>query len=247
MDRELRQLRDAAEQLRLVSAGTLFNRARADGARRRSRTVQEDRLRGRGGDIRLDSHVLATSRARWCRSSATRSPTESSRASGRAAGKPAAGHIALEVSRRGRRIVFACRDDGAASTSTRCGAWRRSAACLSAARERLAAEELIRLLLARRHQHVRAPSPRSPAAASASMSCARRWSGSAGEVVVRTEPGKGTTFELVVPPSLASLEALVVEASGPPAACRSTPCGVPSMSTQEHFPGLIGQFDRLRG
>jgi two-component system chemotaxis sensor kinase CheA len=39
----------------------------------------------------------------------------------------------------------------------------------------------------------------------------------AGEVVIRTAPGRGTTFELVVPPSLASMEALVVEASGTPA------------------------------
>jgi two-component system chemotaxis sensor kinase CheA len=35
-----------------------------------------------------------------------------------------------------------------------------------------------------------------------------------GEVVFRTDPGIGTTFELVIPPSLASMEALLVEAGG---------------------------------
>src|SRR5688572_22087212 len=35
-----------------------------------------------------------------------------------------------------------------------------------------------------------------------------------GEVTVRTDPGRGTTFEVVAPLSLASLEALLVESAG---------------------------------
>ena len=60
MDRELRQLRDAAERLRLVSAGNLFTaleRTARDTARALSKQVT---FEGKGGDIRLDSHVLET-------------------------------------------------------------------------------------------------------------------------------------------------------------------------------------------
>ena len=60
MDRELRQLRDTAEQLRLVPAATLFTaleRTARDTAQALNKEVRFD---GSGGDIRLDSHVLAT-------------------------------------------------------------------------------------------------------------------------------------------------------------------------------------------
>ena len=61
MDRELRQVRDAAEQLRLVPAGDAVHRARADGARRRAGTVASRCVfEGTGGDMRLDAHVLGT-------------------------------------------------------------------------------------------------------------------------------------------------------------------------------------------
>ena len=60
MDRELRQLRDATEQFRLVSAGTLFTaleRTARDTAQALSKHVL---FEGKGGEIRLDSHVLGT-------------------------------------------------------------------------------------------------------------------------------------------------------------------------------------------
>src|SRR5439155_1424463 len=58
MDRELRQVRDAAEQLRLVPAGALFTtleRSARDAAQAMGKRVVFD---GRGGDVRLDSPVL---------------------------------------------------------------------------------------------------------------------------------------------------------------------------------------------
>jgi two-component system chemotaxis sensor kinase CheA len=39
-----------------------------------------------------------------------------------------------------------------------------------------------------------------------------------GDIVVKTEGGKGTSFELIVPPSMASLESLLVESAGAVAA-----------------------------
>ena len=58
MDRELQQLRDAAERLRLVPAGSLFivlERTALDAARILGKQVK---FAARGGDVRLDSHVL---------------------------------------------------------------------------------------------------------------------------------------------------------------------------------------------
>jgi len=60
IDRELRQLRDAAEQLRLAGAGTLFTlleRTARDTARALSKEIV---FEARGGDIRLDADILAT-------------------------------------------------------------------------------------------------------------------------------------------------------------------------------------------
>ena len=64
MDRELRQLRDAAEGLRLVAVDSLFTaleRTARDAARALSKQVT---FEGNGGDIRLDADVLGSCRAR---------------------------------------------------------------------------------------------------------------------------------------------------------------------------------------
>src|SRR5579871_997256 len=112
MDRELHQLRDTAEQLRLVSAGTLSNsleRTARDSAAALSKQVV---FEGRGGGIRLDARVLGTIQGalvQIVRNAVAHGiePTGERRA----AGKAEAGHIAIEASRRGRRIVFTCSDD----------------------------------------------------------------------------------------------------------------------------------------
>ncbi len=113
MDRELRQLRDAAERLRLVSADSLFTaleRTARDSARALSKQVV---FEGTGGDIRLDAHVLGLVQGALIQivrnAVAHGIELEGERL---AAGKPAAGRVAVGVSRRGRRIVFECRDDG---------------------------------------------------------------------------------------------------------------------------------------
>jgi len=60
MDRELHQLREGAERLRLISASSLFvalERMARDTAQTLSRQVT---FEASGGDIRLDSHVIET-------------------------------------------------------------------------------------------------------------------------------------------------------------------------------------------
>jgi two-component system, chemotaxis family, sensor kinase CheA len=214
MDRELRQLRDAAEQLRLVSAETLFTaleRATRDVAQAQSKRVT---FKGKGGDIRLDSHVLETVQA------ALTQIVRNSVAHGielpsdrRAAGKPEIGRVTVEVARRGRRIAFLCSDDGRGFNLE---AVRRVAVqrgLVAANSKQLGAEELIRLLLRggiSTSAEVTEVSGRGIGLDLVRATVDRLR----GEVAVRTEPGRGTTIELLVPPSLTSLDVLMVEASG---------------------------------
>jgi two-component system chemotaxis sensor kinase CheA len=60
MDRELRQLHDGAEQLRLTTVGsllTVLERTARDAAQALSKRVI---FEASGGDVRLDSHVIET-------------------------------------------------------------------------------------------------------------------------------------------------------------------------------------------
>jgi two-component system chemotaxis sensor kinase CheA len=212
MDRELRQLREAAERLRLVSAGSLFTaleRTARDTARALSKQVI---FEGRGGDIRLDSHVLEIVQGALIQiirnAVAHGIELETERTAAR---KPAIGHVCVNVSRRGRRIVFECRDDGRGVDldAVRRVALRRG--LVGPAAKELDAEALVRLLLRggiSTSKTVTEVSGRGIGLDVVREAVERLG----GEVVFRTGVGIGTTFELVIPPSLASMEALIVEA-----------------------------------
>jgi two-component system, chemotaxis family, sensor kinase CheA len=218
MDRELRQLRDAAEQLRLVPAASLFTpleRTARDSAQALAKQVRFD---GTGGDIRLDSHVLATVQGALTQivrnAVAHGIETEDER---RGKGKPAAGQVVLKIARRGRRIVFECSDDGRGLDldAVRRVAVQRGLAPAGATG--LDAEELVRLLLRGGISTSRAVTEVSGRGIGLDVVRAA-LDGLGGEVVVRTERGKGTVFELIVPPSLASMEALMVAVAATTAA-----------------------------
>ena len=113
MDRELRQLREAAERLRLMPAGTLFTmleRVARDTARALSKRVT---FKASGADTRLDAHVLETVQGALVQiiRNAVAHGIEPQDERERA-GKPPAGSVSVAVFRRDRRIVFACSDDG---------------------------------------------------------------------------------------------------------------------------------------
>jgi two-component system chemotaxis sensor kinase CheA len=212
MDRELRQLRDAAERLRLVPARSMFTvleRTALDAARTLGKRVKFD---ARGGDIRLDSHVLGAVQ------SALVQLIRNAVAHGvehidvrRQAGKPEIGDVGIAISHRGPQIMFACRDDGGGLDldSIRRVAARRG---VSDSDVRYAdAAALVRLLLhggITTSETVTEVSGRGIGLDVVREAIERLG----GEVAVRTERGHGTVFELVVPPSLAALEVLVVEA-----------------------------------
>ncbi|MGB8843240.1 MAG: response regulator [Aliidongia sp.] len=214
MDRELHQLRDAAERLRLVPAGSLFTmleRTALDTVRALGKSVNLDT---KGGEMRLDSHVLGTIQSalvqlvRNAAAHGIESPDERRRA-----GKPMIGRIAISVSRRGRRIVFECRDDGGGLDldAIRRAASRHGALALAA--HHADDDALIQLLL--RGGITTSESVTELSGRGIGLDIVREGIARlGGEIFVKTERGRGTSFELVVPPSLAALEALIVATDG---------------------------------
>ncbi len=214
IDRELRQVRDALERLRLAPASLLFTdleRAARDVAQAQGKRVS---FAGRGGDVRLDAHVLAAAQTalhQIVRNAVAHGlETEAER---RAAGKSPEGHVTLVVARRGRNVAFSCRDDGRGVDleAVRRAAQRKG--LLSPETGSLGSEELTRLLLRGGISTSGAVTELSGRGIGLDVvrdSAARLG----GEVTVTTEPGRGTTVELEVPLSLAAIEALAVEAGG---------------------------------
>jgi two-component system chemotaxis sensor kinase CheA len=218
MDRELRQLRDAAEQLRLASAETLFTsleRTARDAAQALAKQVM---FEGKGGGIRLDAHVLGTIQGALVQivrnAVAHGIESESER---RAAGKPATGRVSVDVSRRGRRIVFECRDDGRGVDldAVRRIAMRRG--LLGTEAKRFGTEDLVNLLL--RGGITTSESVTEVSGRGVGLDVVREAVGRlGGEVSFRTGTGTGTTVQIIVPLSLAAVETLVVEVYGTVAA-----------------------------
>ncbi|HEX3883813.1 MAG TPA: response regulator [Stellaceae bacterium] len=214
IDRELRQTREAAEQVRLVGVGTLFTlleRTARDTARALGKEVG---FTARGGDLRLDADILAALQGalvqlvRNAAAHGIESPSVR-----RAEGKPAAGTISLDVFRRGGRIVFSCSDDGGGIDvdAVRRAAVRRGMAPPAA--DRLDARQLVHLLM--RGGITTAAAVTEIAGRGIGLDVVRETvERIGGSIEVVTEPGKGTSFELAVPPSLVAIEALMIEAAG---------------------------------
>jgi two-component system chemotaxis sensor kinase CheA len=206
MDRELGQLRDAAEQMRLIAAGTLFTRLERVARDYAAATGRQVVFAGEGGDIRLDAPVIeAVQRAlvqmvRNAVAHGIEPPAER-----RAAGKPEVGSVRLTVTRRGRRILFECADDGRGLDFD---AIRRAAGMPHAG-----PEETVRLLL--RGGISTSPQVTEAAGRGVGMDVVRDVvQRVGGGLEVRSEPGRGTVFELTVPSSLSAADSLLVESSG---------------------------------
>jgi two-component system chemotaxis sensor kinase CheA len=217
VEREMGQVRDAAERLRLLPASVLFaslERTARDAAQALGKRVS---FEARGGDVRLDAHVLGGIQGALIQ--AVRNAVahgiepESARTS---AAKPPAGRVALEVLRRGRRVVFQCQDDGRGIDVE---AVRRVAQSkgLLVGEAPPSPEAMIQLLLkggVTTSGEVTEVSGRG-IGLDVVREAAERLG---GDLALRTEAGRGTTLELIVPVSLSSLEALLVDCSGVAAA-----------------------------
>ncbi len=222
MDRELRQLREAAERLRLVAAGSLFTaleRTARDTARALGKRVT---FEGRGGDIRLDSHVLEGVQGALIQiirnAVAHGIESEGERT---AAGKPAVGRVSVHAFRRGRQIVFECRDDGRGVDLEGVRRVALQRGLLDRAPMDLDAQDLVRMLLRggiSTSETITGVSGRGVGLDVVREAVERLG----GDIMVRTSHGSGTTIELVIPPSLASMEALIIEAEGVDGAVSTT-------------------------
>ncbi|HTV87443.1 MAG TPA: response regulator [Stellaceae bacterium] len=218
MHRELRQLHDDAEQVRLVGAATLFpalERTVRDSAQALAKEVE---FVASGGAIRLEADLMTTAQRALVQivRNAVAHGIEHP-AIRRAKGKPTVGRIVLDVSRRGDRIVFTCRDDGAGVNleAVRHAAVHRGAGADITARR--GAQELMNLLMQGGISTAEGVSEVAGRGIGLDVvrAAAARLGGTVG---ITTEADHGTTFELTVPLALASIEVLIVAAAGTMAA-----------------------------
>jgi two-component system chemotaxis sensor kinase CheA len=167
----------------------------------------------RGGDVRIGADVLSAMQSalvhvvRNAVAHGVEPPSER-----RAAGKAADGRISLEVVRRGSRVAFTCRDDGRGIDMAQVARAARRAGKVSEAHAP-SDGDLLRLLLSggvSTSAGVTDVSGRGVGLDVVRETASRLG----GEVILRTDAGRGTALEVVVPVSLSSVEALLVESGG---------------------------------
>lgn len=213
LDRELRQTRETAEQLKLVPARQLFTtlaRTVRDVAQAQGKQAV---FHGEGGDVRLDGEVLAALQpalVQMARNAVAHGIETAEQR--RAAGKSPEGRVTLKVLRQGKDVCFACVDDGAGiDTDAVTQAARRQG--ILDVKETLDEAALVRLL-------VRGGVSTAPVVSEVSgrgiglnvVGDALRRLG--GDLRLHTTRGQGTTWRMTVPLMMASIEVLGVEASG---------------------------------
>ncbi|GAA2640542.1 hybrid sensor histidine kinase/response regulator [Dactylosporangium fulvum] len=217
VERELDDIRGRAERLRLVPAATILtslHRAVYDAASTEGKSVV---FESRGGDLRLDPHVL--SQAGNALLHVVRNAVSHGvepEAERLAAGKPAQARVIVDVHRRGRYAAFRCRDDGRGVdlAAVRRQAERRG---LVAGGAEADVRELMRLLM--QGGISTSATVTGVSGRGIGLDVVRDVAEQlGGDPAVDTEPGRGTSVELVVPLSLVSLTGLVVLAAGTVAA-----------------------------
>jgi two-component system, chemotaxis family, sensor kinase CheA len=214
MARELAQVREAAERLRLLPASLMFvplERAARDAASSLGKRIV---VVTSGGDIRLDPHIFGVVQSALVQAVRNAVAHGIETVEGReAAGKPAEGHVWVEVRRRAHQVVFVCRDDGRGVDleAVRRAVERRGLYSADAAK--LGTEELLQFLLGGGISTSGAITQL--AGRGIGLDIVRdAVSGLRGNVGIHTEKGLGTTLEIVVPVTLAALDALIVESGG---------------------------------
>jgi two-component system chemotaxis sensor kinase CheA len=218
MDRELRQVRDAGERLRLLPARRIFNtleRVARDAAQNLGKRVL---FVPSGGDVRLDASMLTLVQQALVQ--AVRNAVahgvepEAQRV---AAGKEAQARVSVGVQRRGNRVAFVCSDDGRGVDLDAVRRMAEQKGVLPADGGALSAEAVLELLLGGGFTTSGAVTEIAGRGVGLDVvrDAAHRLG---GEVRIQTQAGLGTTLEILVPASLSSLDALIVETAGRTAA-----------------------------
>lgn len=218
IERELHQVSDAAARLRLAPASAVFRfleRAARDVAQALDKRVT---FEGLGGDVRVDSGVITIVQGALLQvvRNAVAHGIESSDVR-RAAGKPPDGHVTVAVSRRGTWVSFVCSDDGRGIDFDAVRRSLQRKGLSPTERQTADADALLRLLL--QGGISTSGTVTDVAGRGIGLDVVREAAERlGGDVSMRTEAGKGTTVELLIPFSIASFPALVVEAAGVAAA-----------------------------
>jgi two-component system chemotaxis sensor kinase CheA len=214
MDRELVQVREAAERLRLLPARLMFvslERAARDAALSLGKHIS---FAASGGEVRLDAQVFGGMQGALVQAvrNAVAHGIETA-AEREVAGKQTEGRVWIEVRRRGCQAVFVCRDDGRGIDLDAVRFAAETKGMLSADAAKLAKEELLQLLLGGGIST--SATLTQIAGRGIGLDVVREAAARLrGEVSIRTDKGLGTTLEIVVPVTLASVDALIVEAGG---------------------------------
>ncbi len=216
-ERALREVRAAADALRLVPVASLFGpleRITRDVAHALGKEAQMER---RGGDLRLDPQLLTVvygalvQLVRNALAHGIEPAAERARA-----GKPAAGRIEVEAVRRGGRVSFVCRDDG---RGINVEAVRRAAVRRGLLPDGMPLQPADVLGLLLQSGMTTSGAVTEIAGRGVGMDVVRAAAEQlGGEVTMETAVGAGVTFELTVPVSTASMDALLVQADGTTAA-----------------------------
>jgi two-component system chemotaxis sensor kinase CheA len=214
MDRELVQVREAAERLRLLPARLMFvalERAARDAALSLGKRIS---FAASGGETRLDAQVFGGVQGALVQAvrNAVAHGIETTTMR-ETAGKPSEGRVWVEVRRSGYQVVFVCRDDGAGIDLESVRRAVQSKGTLTADTASLGNEELLQLLLGGGISTSAALTQ--IAGRGIGLDVVREAAARLrGEVSIRTNKGLGTTLEIVVPVTLAAVDALIVEAGG---------------------------------
>lgn len=213
LEQHLEELRERVFQLRLLPASSVFadlNRAVRDAAKSADREVH---LETRGGELRVDPHVLSNIRGALLHLVRNAVSHGIERPDRRAAlGKPKRGLVAVSVQRRGHSVVFTCRDDGRGIDIDAIGRAAARKGLIGEA-DSLDHDSTIKLLLAgglTTSETVTEISGRG-VGLDAVRETADRLK---GEINIHSSEGAGTTVEMIVPLSLSSMPALAVETAG---------------------------------
>ena len=214
VDRELNQAGEAAERLRLLPVSFMFvslERAARDAAHALGKRIA---FVTSGGEVRLDVQVfgaIQNALVQAVRNAVVHGiESETER---EAAGKPAQGRVSIDVHRRGHRAVIICRDDG---RGVDLDAVRRAMArkgLLPADAATLSTEKLLRVLLGGGITTSGAVTQLAGRGIGLDI-VGEAVSRFRGDVSIRTDKGLGTDLEIVVPISVAVVDALIVESGG---------------------------------
>jgi two-component system, chemotaxis family, sensor kinase CheA len=218
VERELGDVRSAAERLRLAPAAGLFSvleRVARDAAGATGRTIS---FTTSGGEHRLDSGVLSEVQnalvqlVRNAVAHGIEPPVDRERV-----GKSPVGLVTVGVARRGSRMVFGCADDGRGFDveAVRRAASRRGIAVPPVAA--MGDAELLALLL--KGGVTTSADVTEVSGRGIGLDVVREAASRVGgEVHLVNRPGLGASVELTVPISLSSIDALLVEMGGTTAA-----------------------------